>query len=55
MVDCDTKSQGCNGGLQEYGMDYMENNTQELEADYPYTAKNGKCATDASKGKVLVT
>jgi len=55
MVDCDTKSDGCNGGLQEYGMDYMENNTQETESDYPYTARNGKCQTSAAEGKVLVT
>jgi C1A family cysteine protease len=55
MVDCDTQSNGCNGGLQEFGMDYMEGNTQELEADYPYTARDGKCQTDSSLGKVLVT
>jgi C1A family cysteine protease len=55
LVDCDTKSQGCNGGLQEFGMEYLESNTQELEADYQYTAKDGTCETDAAKGKVLVT
>jgi C1A family cysteine protease len=55
MVDCDTQSHGCNGGLQEFGMDYMEGNTQELEVDYEYTARDGTCQTDASLGKVLVT
>ena len=55
LVDCDTKSEGCNGGLQEFAMEYLESNTQELEADYQYTAKDGKCQTDASLGKVLVT
>ena len=55
MVDCDTNSHGCQGGLQEFGMEYMEANTQELEADYPYTATNGKCQTDAALGKVLVS
>lgn len=54
LVDCDTQSDGCNGGLQEYAMDYIESNQQELEADYAYTAKDGTCQTDASKGKVLV-
>jgi C1A family cysteine protease len=55
MVDCDTKSEGCNGGLQEFAMEYIESNTQELEADYPYTAKDGQCQTDAALGKVLVS
>jgi C1A family cysteine protease len=36
-------------------MEYLESNTQELEADYQYTAKDGTCETDAAKGKVLVT
>lgn len=29
---------------------YIETNPLELEADYPYTAKNGKCKYVASKG-----
>lgn len=43
LVDCDKQSEGCNGGLQEYAMDYFEKNQQELEVDYPYTAKNEEC------------
>ena len=54
LVDCDRQSEGCNGGLQEYAMDYLESNQQELESDYPYTAKDGQCQTSAAKGKVLV-
>jgi cathepsin F len=54
LVDCDRQSEGCNGGLQEYAMDYIESNQQELESDYPYTGKDGTCQTSASKGKVLV-
>jgi C1A family cysteine protease len=55
LVDCDKKSEGCNGGLQEYAMDYIESNQQELEMDYPYTAKDGQCQTSAALGKVLVS
>lgn len=55
LVDCDKQSEGCNGGLQEYAMDYAESNTQELEADYPYTGKDGQCQASASEGKVLVS
>jgi C1A family cysteine protease len=54
LVDCDAQSDGCNGGLQEYAMDYLEKNQQETESDYPYKAADGKCQTDASEGKVLV-
>lgn len=35
----------------EYGLTHAS----ELEADYPYTAKDGTCAFDASKGAVQVT
>ena len=54
LVDCDRQSEGCNGGLQEYAMDYIESNQQELESDYPYTGKDGTCQTSAAEGKVLV-
>jgi C1A family cysteine protease len=36
-------------------MQYAESNTQELEADYQYTAKDGSCQASASEGKVLVS
>ena len=54
MVDCDHRSMGCQGGLQETAMEYTKVHTQELEAVYPYTAKNGHCEADSAKGKVLV-
>jgi len=33
-------------------MTYSETHAMELEADYPYTAKDGSCSAVASKGEV---
>jgi KDEL-tailed cysteine endopeptidase len=49
FVDCDTQSSGCNGGLEEYAFQYAKSNPQELETDYPYTARTGKCHADKTK------
>jgi len=46
IVDCDTIDgvQGCNGGYTESAYDYIvQVGGQEQIANYPYTAKNGKC------------
>jgi len=57
LVDCSTSlgNQGCNGGLMDFGFTYAESNKLETESDYPYTAADGKCAYDTSKGVVGVT
>jgi C1A family cysteine protease len=55
FVDCDTSSYGCNGGWQSNAMTYAEKHGQELEADYPYTARDGQCQASSSKGKVEVS
>lgn len=52
FVDCDTKSSGCNGGLEIWAFDYAEKHEQELETDYPYVAKTRSCKAKASLGKV---
>jgi C1A family cysteine protease len=36
-------------------MTYAKTHGQELESDYPYTAKDGSCKWTAAKGKVDVT
>ena len=53
LVDCAGGSwgnMGCNGGLMDYAFAYIEQNPLELEADYAYTARDGTCKYDSSKG-----
>jgi len=50
IVDCDTSDAGCNGGDPPTAYQYvMSAGGLESYADYPYTAKNGKCKFDATK------
>lgn len=51
LVDCSTKfgNMGCNGGLMDYGFEYLEKFGWQTEADYPYKAVDQKCAYDATK------
>lgn len=58
FVDCATEkydNYGCGGGLSANAFEYGLTYASELESDYPYTAKDGTCAYDASKGVVQVT
>jgi len=52
LVDCagSTGNMGCNGGLMDNAFKYIETAPLELEADYAYTARDGSCKYDASKG-----
>jgi len=50
LVDCSTQNSGCNGGLMDYAFSYIESNPLELESDYAYTARDGTCNYDSSKG-----
>merc|ERR1719276_727686 len=54
LVDCAQKygNHGCQGGLMDLAFKYIEaGNPLMLEADYPYTAKNGRsCKYDKSQG-----
>ena len=51
LVDCSKDgNQGCSGGLMDYAFKYIETNPLQLEADYPYTARDGTCKYNASKG-----
>jgi len=59
LVDCDKKTgdQGCQGGLPSNAYKDMIQNKigLELESDYPYDAKNGKCKATQSKEQVFIS
>jgi len=50
IVDCASSAgYGCQGGWPYRAVQYAAQNGLELESDYPYTAKDGKCSFDSSK------
>jgi len=55
FVDCSTTSYGCNGGFMTLALQYAKANPIEREQDYPYTAQNGNCKYNRSKGVVQAT
>ena len=55
LVDCDKESSGCQGGLEAYAFKYATSNPMELEASYPYVAKDRTCNYNKSKGVVQVS
>ena len=56
LVDCDKGvNHGCHGGLMDYAFQYIESHPLMLEHDYPYTARDGTCHYDKSKGHCTVS
>jgi C1A family cysteine protease len=58
ITQCDTKSDGCQGGLSENAYNYVQKQGGiEQESDYPYTSgtgRTGKCHVDTSKEVIAV-
>jgi C1A family cysteine protease len=54
IVDCDKKvNEGCNGGWPYLAVQYAGQNGLETEADYPYTAEDGKCKYTKAKATIV--
>lgn len=51
LVDCSISfgNNGCSGGLVEYAYNYAKHHGIETEEEYPYHAKNQKCAAQDKK------
>jgi len=43
LVDCDTQSNGCNGGWMDNAFTYLKGKGFCQESEYPYTARDGTC------------
>ena len=57
LVDCDPKSNGCNGGWMPYAYRYLIQSGKRLtfESNYAYTAKDGECKDTSVSTGIKVT
>lgn len=55
LVDCCTAYNGCNGGNYPKAWDYVNENGQMTEGDYPYTGVEGTCQYNSSKAQATIT
>ncbi|KAK9073390.1 hypothetical protein SSX86_007714 [Deinandra increscens subsp. villosa] len=55
LIDCDTRfSQGFNGGYMDHAFEFIINNAGiDLDKDYPYIGKDGRCNITKKKTKVV--
>ena len=54
LVDCDTKSSGCNGGLMDNAFQYVMKKGLCTEEDYPYHAKDEDCKDDKCTAAIQI-
>ncbi|CAD8068855.1 unnamed protein product [Paramecium sonneborni] len=52
LVDCDTSSQGCNGGYPDKAISYIARNGAESQANYPYVGRDQACKSKTGPTKV---
>ena len=54
LVDCDTKSNGCGGGLMTNAFEYVMKKGLCTEEDYPYHAKDEDCKDDKCEAAIHI-
>merc|ERR1711918_5261 len=47
LVDCDTSSDGCQGGYMNRAVQYGASHAMCSESSYPYKARDGRCASSS--------
>ena len=46
LIDCDDANDGCDGGFEAWGFEFLEKHKLCYESDYPYVGKQGRCKGD---------
>merc|ERR1712203_235902 len=53
LVDCDTRSSGCNGGRPDWAMNYLAGKSIYTTSSYAYTARDGSCKSGTASGVTI--
>jgi KDEL-tailed cysteine endopeptidase len=52
LIDCESQSNGCDGGMLHTALDYIKENGLTADESYPYTQQTGK-SCNMSKDKII--